>query len=75
MISRTGAGVFTVSHVHDHFHTQSIITTMFFPYKNKAEKKAKSPKPTYFNKRHATGCFFLTGAPPKSSKYKKVTLG
>ena len=22
-----------------------------------------------------TGCFFLTGAPPKSSKYKKVTLG
>ena len=22
-----------------------------------------------------TGCFFLTGTPPKSSKYKKVNLG
>ena len=43
MISRTGAGVFTVSHVHDHFHTQSIITSMFILYKDKAEKR-QNPK-------------------------------
>ena len=30
---------------------------------------------TYSYIPHPTGCFFFTGTPPKSSKYKKVNLG